>query len=290
MRKTVASLAVGLIMVGALSSVASALPAMGPPKAMVGQDQWSIGLGYSYSQMDLEGSGKSREDPGSGVWAPWQSSKHDIKDLTSNIVLGQLGYGVAENLDVFAYLGVSDAQDEMKETLSDGIPGDKYKGLDCGFGFAWGLGARATFLRDGDVTWGGLIQAIWENPGDGDVTLSAPGADPSSLPGDVDLELREIQIAAGPTLQLESFCVYGGPFLHFVEGQIDASVSARDSIAGPTDPPNRVELSEDIQEESVFGVYAGLQGEASENTSWYAEYRMTGDAWGIGVGAVRRFK
>lgn len=290
MRKTVASLAVGLIIVGALSSVAFALPMMGPPKAMVGQEQWSIGLGYSYSQMDLEASGKSREDPGSGVWAPWQSSKHDVLDLTSNIVLGQLGYGVAENLDVFLYLGASDAQDDMKETLSEGIPGDKYTGLDAGFGLAYGFGARATFLQDGDVTWGGLVQILWENPGDGDVTLSAPGEDPSILPGDAELELREIQLAAGPTLQLEGFCVYGGPFLHFVDGDIEASVSARDSIAGPTDPPNRVELSEDIQEESIFGIYAGLQGEASENTSWYAEYRMTGDAWGIGVGAVRRFK
>jgi hypothetical protein len=205
-------------------------------------------------------------------------------------VLGQLGYGVAENLDVFLYLGASDAQDDMKETLSEGIPGDKYTGLDAGFGLAYGFGARATFLQDGDVTWGGLVQILWENPGDGDVTLSAPGEDPSILPGDAELELREIQLAAGPTLQLEGFCVYGGPFLHFVDGDIEASVSARDSIAGPTDPPNRVELSEDIQEESIFGIYAGLQGEASENTSWYAEYRMTGDAWGIGVGAVRRFK
>jgi opacity protein-like surface antigen len=282
-------LAVGLVVVAVCSSVVSALPAMGPPKALVGQDQWAIGLGYSYSQMDLEASGKSREDPGSEVWGPWLGSKHDIQDLTSSIVLGQLGYGVAENLDVFVCLGVSDVQDDMKESVAGAYPGDKYTGLDSGFGLAWGLGARATFLQDGDVTWGGLIQVIWENPSEGDIKLSPePPTLPNPLTGDAELDLREIQVAVGPTLQLQDFCIYGGPFLHFVDGDIEASVSGLDSSGVP--PLERVELSEDIQEESVFGVYAGLQGEASENMSWYAEYRMTGDAWGVGIGAVRRFK
>ena len=289
MQKKIASLAVGLIIVGACSSVVSALPAMGPPRAFVGQDQWTIGLGYSYSQMDLEASGKSREDPGSTVWGPWLSSKHDIQDLTSNVLLGQLGYGVSQNLDVFVCLGVSDAQDDMKETVASGAAAGEYSGLDGGLGFAWGLGARATFLQDGDLTWGGLIQVIWENPGDGDITLSPePPALPNRLTGDAELDLREIQIAVGPTWQLESFCIYGGPFLHFVDGDIEASVSGLDASGVP--PLERVELKEDINEESIFGIYAGLQGEASENISWYAEYRMTGDAWGVGIGAIRRFK
>jgi hypothetical protein len=239
--------------------------------------------------MDLEASGKSREDPGSEVWGPWLSSEHDIKNLTSNLVLGQVGYGALQNLDVFLCFGASDAQDDMKEATAGAYPGDKYTGLDSSFGFAWGLGARATFLQDGDVTWGGLIQVIWEKPGNGDIELSPePPTLPNPLKGDADLDLREIQVAVGPTWQLEKFCVYGGPFLHLVDGTIDVSVSGLDSSGIP--PLDKVELSEDIKEASEFGVYAGLQGEASESTSWYAEYRMTGDAWGIGVGAVRRFK
>ena len=292
MQKKIASLAVGLIIVGACSSAVSALPAMGPPKALVGQDQWSIGLGYSYSQMDLEATGNSREDTGTGEWADsgWLGSKHDIKDLTSNLVLGQLGYGVAQNLDLFLCLGVSDAKDDLKEIVASDAAAGEYSGLDNSFGFAWGFGARATFFQDGDVTWGGLIQAIWENPRDGDISFSSEAGDfPSRMTGDAELDLREIQVAAGPTLQLESFCIYGGPFLHFVKGDVEISVSGTNPDF-PDASPNRVELSEDIREESIFGVYAGLQGEASENTSWYAEYRMTGDAWGIGVGAVRRFK
>ncbi len=293
MKKKITLLVAALVIVGVCNSVVSALPLMGPPRALIGQDQWNVGLGYSYSQMDLEASGKSREDAGVGSWEliPWQGSKHDIKDLTSNLVLGQIGYGVSESLDVFLCLGVSDAQDDMKEILmSGGLPGGEYRGLDCGFGFAWGLGARATFWQDGDVTWGGLLQVIWENPRDGDVSynpdlVEAPDY-PSRMTGDAELELREIQVAVGPTVQLEGFSVYGGPFLHFVDGDVDLSVSGIDSF-GALD---RVELSEDIEQESELGFYVGLEGEADAETSWYAEYRITGDAWGIGIGAVRRFR
>jgi hypothetical protein len=289
MQKKIALLSVALIGVGSFSSVVSALPSMGPPKALIGQDQWNVGLGYSYSRMDLEASGKSREDPGSGVWGPWLSSKHDIKNLTSNLVLGQVGYGVSPNIDVYLCLGASDAQDDMKETTASAYPGDKYTGLDCGLGFAWGLGTRATFWQNGDMTWGGLLQVLWENPSSGDITLNPePPTLPNRLTGDADIDLREIQVAVGPTVQLDGFSVYGGPFLHFVKGTIDTSVSGLDSSGIP--PLDRVQLSEDIKEQSEFGVYAGLQGDANAEISWYAEYRMTADAWGIGIGAVRKFK
>jgi hypothetical protein len=87
-------------------------------------------------------------------------------------------------------------------------------------------------------------------------------------------------------VQLEGFCVYGGPFLHFVRGDIEASLSGTDSFAAT----NRIELSQDIRQESELGFYAGVQGDASQSTSWYAEYRITADAWGVGIGAVRRFR
>lgn len=289
MQNKLARLAGVLIILGACSSVVFALPLMGPPRAMIGQDQWNVGLGYSYSQMDLEASGKSREDPGTGTWGPWLGSKHDIEKLTSNLVLGQVGYGVSESMDVSLYLGVSDAQDDMKESTAGVYPGDKYTGLDCGLGFAWGLGARATFWKDGDITWGGLLQILWENPSDGDISLEPePPTLPNHLTGDAELDLREILVAAGPTVQLEGFSIYGGPFLHFVDGTIETSVSGLDSSGIP--PVDRVELSEDIKQASEIGVYAGLEGEADAETSWYAEYRMTADAWGVGIGAVRKFR
>lgn len=286
MQRKIAWLAFALIVVGACSSVVSALPSMGPPRALVGQDQWGIGLGYSYSRMDLEAFGKAREDPDGGGFAPTLYAKHRVEDFTSNVILGRLDYGVSETLDVFLYLGVTDAQDEMSEERAAGGQGNEYSGLDGGFGLAWGLGTRATFWQDGDVTWGALLQVIFENPGDADITLTPTDGDPSRLTGDAEIDLWEVQIATGPTVQLEGVCVYGGPFLHFVRGDLDADISGTDSFSAL----NRVELSQDVRQESEIGFYAGLQGEADADTSWYAEYRITGDAWGIGIGAVRRFR
>ncbi|OHB75335.1 MAG: hypothetical protein A2Z25_01910 [Planctomycetes bacterium RBG_16_55_9] len=129
------------------------------------------------------------------------------------------------------------------------------------------------------------MQILWENPSDGDIDLAPTDGDPSKLSGDVEIDLREIQVAVGPTVQLDGFSVYGGPFLHFVTGDLDADITGTDSFGAV----NRVDLSQDIREESEFGVFVGAQGQAAQDTSWFVEFQMTGDAWGIGVGGVRKF-
>lgn len=86
-------------------------------------------------------------------------------------------------------------------------------------------------------------------------------------------------------MQLNGFSVYGGPFLHFVTGDLDVEAAGVDSFSAI----NRVDLSQDIREESEFGVFAGAQGQVNEDTSWFVEFQITGDAWGVGVGGVRKF-
>lgn len=285
MEKRMSLFVIVFIILAVSGPVVFALPPMGPPKALLGQDQWGLSLGYAYSQMDLESQGRIQEDQGAG-WLPATYSNYIIEDFTSNIVLASLGYGVSDNWDVFVCLGASDAQDDMTEVRLDGSQGNEYGGLDCGFGYAWGFGTRATFWRDGDVIWGGLFQANWQNPGDGDATLSHSSGDPSRLEGDVELDLSEIQIAVGPSVQMDGFCIYGGPFFHFVKGDVEIDATGEDSFGATW----RVTTSQDIREESQLGIYAGAQFRGTETTSWFAEYRMTADAWGIGLGAIWRFQ
>jgi hypothetical protein len=285
MEKRITLLAVFFVVIGLSGSVVMALPPMGPPRALVGQDRWAIGVGVSHSKMDLEAYGTAREDPDGGGWLPASYAKHKIEDYTSNMVLGRLSYGAYDTVDVFVCLGLSDAQDDMTEELATGGDGNKYSGLDSSLGFAWGLGARATFWQEGDIVWGGLVQMLWENPSDGDIDLTPTDGDPSRLSGDAELDLQEIQVAVGPTVQMEGFSVYGGPFLHFVTGDLDVDASGTDSFSAI----NRVDLSQDIREESEFGFFAGAQGDADQDTSWFVEFQITGDAWGIGIGGVRKF-
>jgi opacity protein-like surface antigen len=254
---------------------------MGPPKALLGQDRWEAGIEYGYQNMDLEAFGKVRDIQVDPEFVTVRKDKHNINNLKSNIIMGRVGYGINDNWDAFVRLGVVDAKDDIERIYTDNAPPDKYTGFDGNFGLAWGLGTRATFWQDEKLSWGGLFQITWLEPGDSSIRLSG---DPE-FSGKAEIGIREVQIAAGPTWRLmDSFCLYGGPFLHYVDGDLDLSgrtVDMGDEL--------RVEASGDIEEKSQFGGYVGAQLDVDVNTSCFIECQLTGDAWGIGIGAARRF-
>lgn len=285
MEKKIVLLTAILVVIGLSGSVVMALAPIGPPRALVGQDRWAVDVGISHSKMDLEAFGEVREDPDGAGWLPPSYAKHKIEDYTSNMLLGRLSYGAYDTVDVFVCLGLSDAQDDMTEELATGADGNRYTGLECGHGLAYGLGARATFWQEGDIVWGGLFQILWHNPAEGDIDLAPTDGDPGRLEGDVELDIQEVQVAVGPTVQLEGISLYGGPFLHFINGDLDIDVSGLDSFSAL----NRVDASQDIREESEFGIFGGAQGEVDQDTAWFAEFQITGDAWGIGIGGIRKF-
>ena len=279
MEKKIALLPVIFMVVCVCSSPAIALPPMGPPKAIFGENRWAIGFEYAHQEMDLELFGKAREDLGAG-WLPCDYTKYKIEDLTSNMFLGSLGYGICENWDAFVLVGAADVEDDITETLACGSSGSQYYGFSGDYKAAWGFGTRTTFCQNGNLTWGGLFQMVWSDIDGSDLKLRG---DPV-FSGDVDIDFWEIQVAAGPTLQLDGFSVYGGPFLHFVKGEMD--LEGTTVVSSVT---QRVMSKADIREESVFGAYVGSQWDIDENTSWYTEYQFTGDAWGVGMGVVRKF-
>lgn len=279
MEKKIALFAVAFILVFVSNSVVLALVPMGPPKALLGQDRWDIGIEYAYTSMDLEAVGTVLDiQPGLTVA---RKDKHNIENFKSNIIMGRAGYGINDDWDAYVRLGVADAQSDIDRIFSDGAAPDEYKGFDGNFGLAYGFGTRATFWQDSEVSWGGLLQITWLEPGDSSIDLK----DDPVFTGDAEIDIWEVQIAVGPTLRLDNDVrVYGGPFLHFVNGDLDLSGQTVDM---GTDL--RVEASGDIEEESQFGGYAGAHLDVDENTSCCIEFQFTSDAWGFGIGAARRF-
>jgi len=283
MEKKITLLVVTLIIVFVSNSVVLALSPMGPPKALLGQDRWDLGIEYTHTSMDLEATGDITEiqiDPPNPDFVSVEKVKHHINDIKSNIVMVRAGYGINDDWDAFVRVGVVDAKDEIEQTYPDGDPSVTYKGFDGSFGLAWGFGTRATFWQDEEVSWGGLFQVTWLEPGDSSIDLVG---DPV-FSGDAEIKIWEVQIAVGPTLRLDdNFRVYGGPFLHFVNGDLDISgetdIGFQDVIKGTTD----------IEEKSQFGGYVGAHLDVDQNTSCCIELQFTGDAWGIGLGAARRF-
>jgi len=280
MEKRIALFAVAFMIVGVSGSAVLALSPMGSPKAMLGQDQWLVGIEYANETMDLEAFGTDKNIEYDPTYITTRKGKYNINDLKSNIVLGRVSYGISDNWDAFLRLGAADAQCDIEQTYTNAPPWE-YQGFDGSFGFAWGLGTKVTIWEDKDITWGGLLQMTWVEPGDSSISLKGD----SNYSGTAEIKYWEVQLAIGPTWQMEdNFSIYGGPFLHFIDGDLDFSGETLDlgSRIG-------MESTGDIEEKSQFGGYVGASWDASERTSCFIECQLTGDAWGIGIGAARKF-
>lgn len=285
MKKRVALSALVLMVMVVCSSVAFALAPMGPPRANLHEGQGALGLEYGFGEMDLQTFGSVTEKQYiSGVLQTTAISytSFDIKDLQTSMIWGRLDVGTWENWDMFVRLGMTDAQDDISSVNADGSLSDQYKEFDGDYGFGWGFGTRATFYQEGDTTWGGLIQVTWSNPDSSEIILQGE----STFTGEVEIDYWEVQIAIGPTVETDSFRLYGGPFLNFINGNLD--------LKGSYDPTGVIDLitqetEHDIREESQVGGYAGAQWYLDENSSIFTELLFTSDAWGVGIGSTWKF-
>ena len=251
MEKRILFLVIFLMGAGLWSSAALALAPMGPPMASLQQGQYSAGVDYSYSEMDVEVSGF-------GLTVTQ-------KDVETNMIFANLGYGVVPNLEVFVRLGAANADFQ-------GFSGDTQ--------FAYGFGTKATFAQAGNLTWGGLFQMSWLNSEDSGTLI----IDGHTATGTAEIDAYEIQIAVGPTYEVQGCRIYGGPFLHFIGGDFDLS----GTVTGPV-VSGSGSFSFDVEQESEFGGFVGAQFDLAQNTSLCVEYQLTGDAWAIGTGIVWRF-
>jgi hypothetical protein len=83
MEKKIALLTVAFMIVGVFNSVVLALSPMGPPKALLGQDRWDIGIEYGHQTMDLEAVGKVTESMPAFDFEVVRKDKHNVEDLKS---------------------------------------------------------------------------------------------------------------------------------------------------------------------------------------------------------------
>lgn len=171
-------------------------------------------------------------------------SKNDVersrgtRTVSLNALLGRISYGLREDCELYARGGT-------------------------GGGSAWvpinlGVGAKWTFYPEAELPLGALFQLHW-----------FPGTSFAS-----ELDLYEIQIAAGTTYRFDRFSVYGGPFLHFLRGEEESSVF-------------RTHVN--LEEESVLGVYVGARADLTNRVGLDIELQVTGGAYGVALGVPLRF-
>lgn len=244
MKKLLCLLSGIVVLSGLLSSSALALTPLGPPMSRLKHKQHSLEFVFASSEMDLEVSGYGLTET--------------MPDTESTTYLVRAGYGVFDGCELYSLIGFSDISSEDFDGSSE---------------VAWGFGAKFNVAETDTVTWGGLFQML-SISSDGSVSGYVPGY--GVVVADIDVQLFDIQIAFGPTYTKEGLSIYGGPFLHFVDGDLDVSV------LGGT-------VTLDIEQISEFGGYVGTMFDLSESSSLFIEYQMTGDASAIAGGLVWRF-
>jgi hypothetical protein len=241
MNKKLLTLFVVCLLVGLYCSSVFAMTPMGLPTAGLTKGQYSVGAEYSYSDqlVDFDYRG------GSGVMADF--TKHNLR---ISAVTGRLGYGITDDWEGYINLGVARAKasENMARHSADGM--------------VYGFGTKATLHEDDQLKWGGLVQVKWLRL-NGDAI-----SPPATWEGDLDLDMMQIQVAVGPTYQLEDdLLIYGGPIWYYLDGQKKYRERTDATWFERYDMANR----------SEFGGYIGLQMDVCTDAKMNIEYQKTGD-------------
>ncbi len=213
------------------SNVVFGYDPMGPPRALLKPGQPSLGVDYIYSKMEIK------------MVGPFGRPDIDISDLELNKIYLNLGYGLADGWDVFGRLGVAVLD------IDQGANRDNFTSLigRSDGSLAIGIGTRVTCFEWDELSIGLLAQVSF-------VPFENFEGSPSTLfgsPGTMDSEINmtEVQIAVGPTWNCtEYLSIYGGPFIHFIDGRADLNVA----LGGNSFPD-----SVGIEQSTIFGGYIG---------------------------------
>lgn len=240
-----------LVVVGLCSTVALALDPMGPPTASLGKGKCSLGIDYAWVDTDLVRQQTS-----------WSTASRVAK-IKMHKVYANLGYGLADNVDIFVRAGVGSLEWDKMSGRSYEFESDNED-----WDFIWGGGMKATLVEAPDVSWGFLAQFS-------DGTLTGSMDEPTGeYEGNYAVTMTEIQIAVGPTWKAaEGVKIYGGPFVNLISGRWSDNWDG-DKHRKP------------IEEEGWLGGYLGTEINLAQNTNLNVEGQLTSDGYAIAAGLV----
>ena len=273
--KNILSLLIIFMIICFWNSEAFSLDMMGPPAAGLEYGMFETGVDFSNSEMDIELYNGIYTDYIDNVFYDWgEALDVTLKDLKINRTYVQFAYGVYDNAEVFARLGGANAK------FGDSIWENSEK-FDSGTELAAGAGVKLTFFQEGNLKIGTLFQF---NTGSFDGQLTSPYLSSSDF---VKLHLTEVQLAVGASCQCnENLTIYGGPFLHFVGGDISDEYYEIDSGTGGL---LKSKFKWDIEQDSALGGYIGAQINFAENCSFNLEYQQTSNSHALGMNINFKF-
>jgi len=231
-----------------LSIDAYAISLIGPPTATHKPLQISLGLEHYHSEEKLR-----LEDHGAtGVGT--------LKYVKRNTLVGKLGVGLTEYLELILCFGAATLR--VNELNFD----DRTDPL-------WGAGTKVTIYRGDKIDLGASFQ--WTTV----VGEESEFVDAVGFYAWQKIIVDEQHFAIGPTVHMDKWRLYGGPFYYM----FDADVTIKESIK----PRNQIRP--DLEEKSEYGGFIGGQFDLGETDHLTIEYANTGEGWGIGIGLSHKF-
>lgn len=275
MNETRTSLAAAFLTLSLCISVASGGAPMGLPIAALEEGQWSISGESAHDTTDMEASGRLTYIFSDIFWA----QDFEIEDLTSNVFLAHAAYGICDNWNIFIRLGAADASDDLSLVPADNDNPERQGRFDASYGLACGVGTRTTFCRWGPWAFGGQVQVTWFKPAESDFAIADPLFPDEVFVGDVQIEYWQTQISIAAAYQIDTWQLWGGPLLQFIDGDMDFKGTIEGESGG-------LAWTSDLEQSSQIGAHVGANWDMADQWNLWMEGQITEDSWLVGIGVV----
>ncbi len=256
---------------------------MGPTMPVVEKGQWAVGIEYAYEKIDVEAEGTCTQSILGGLSEKY-SQQFMIDSMKTSTVFGRIEYALCQDWEVFARLGASNGDAEIRASGPGVIIGGRggEVGYDGSYGFAGGIGTRATFYQSGPWRIEGLAQVTWLDPGDSDFRIINPEDPTESVAGNAKIDYLLTQVGVSAVYRVNAWSFWAGPFFQMIDGDLDMDA---DFITDGT-TLGQINCNGDISEDSKLGVTLGADCEVNRNFIAWIEGQLTGDSWMVSVGGI----
>ena len=270
-----------LCLVMILGTSAYATGFIGPPMAEIEAKHWDLALEYASSSEDLDTLSLS------GTQATTLNETGDpcsfsinFKNYKMTQYAGIASYGLNDDWQVSLKLGMANVKASADSTKNGQEP------LNFGSNFTYGLGTKFNYYKIEDTVWGISAQL---NMVSGKCKRQESGTNGNGYDYtesiSYDIDLYDLILAIGPTLDTGGIRTYGGLYYHSISGTYTEKRYNVDTSPFWT----QTNVKGDMKVSSSVGAFLGAQLLFVGNTNIKAEVSVSPDSVGFVVGGGYTF-
>lgn len=270
-----------LCLVMILGTSAYATGFIGPPMAEFPAKHWDFSLEYAsskedFADMTLSGTqSTSLNEAGDPC-----SFGISFKDYKTSQYAGIASYGLNDDWQVSFKLGMANVKATTNSSKNGREP------LDFGNNLTYGLGTKFNYYKIEDTVWGisAQLNMLSGKCGRQETGTNSEGYDYTETTN-YNIDLYDLTLAIGPTLDTGGVRAYGGLYYHRVSGTYKEKRYNIDTSPFTT----QTNVKGDLKASSNVGLFLGAQLLFVGNTDIKAEVTVSSKSTGFVVGGGYTF-